>query len=115
MQNNAQRRLAMVLNALGENAEDVANLLLFGGWQGLQHSANACPVALYLRTVVTDVADASVSSERATIHTTDGDDVQVELTPAVAGFVLAFDIGAYGELVVNPTDDNGDVIDDLEL
>ena len=115
MHDSAQHRLAMVLNALGDNAEDVAHLLQFGGWRGLPHDVNACPVALYLRTVVTDVTDAAVSSERATIHTADGADVEVELTPAVAGFVLAFDIGAYPALVVTASDDNGDVIDELDL
>ncbi|MCA2215815.1 hypothetical protein [Jidongwangia harbinensis] len=115
MQNNAQHRLAMVVNALGDNAEDVANLLRYGGWRGQPHDANTCPVALYLRTVVTDVTDAAVNSEQATVHTADGEDIEVELTPAVAGFVLAFDVGAYPELVVTATDAKGDVIDDPDL
>jgi hypothetical protein len=104
----------MVLKALGDNAEDIANLLQFGGWRGLPHDAHACPIALYLRTVVTDVTEAAVSSDLATVHTSDGADIEVELTPAAAGFVLAFDVGAYPELVVTATDDNGDVIDDLD-
>ena len=115
MTNNAQHRLAMVLNALGENAEDVANLLRYGGWRGNPHSGESCPVALYLRTVVTDVTGAVVGANQATVQIADGDYVEVELTAAVAGFVLAFDIGAYPELVVTATDDNGDVIDDPDL
>jgi hypothetical protein len=115
MPDNAERRLAKILDALGDNAEDIAHLLQFGGWRGHPHDVNSCPVALYLRTVVTDVTDASVSSEQAKIHTADGSDVAVNLTPAVAGFVLAFDLGVYPGLVATATDDNGDVIDDLDL
>ena len=115
MPDNSQHRLSMILQALGDNAEDVAHLLQYGGWRGLPHNVNACPVALYLRTVVTDVTDAAVSSEQATVHTTDGAEVAVELSPAVAGFVLAFDIGAYPGLVATTSDANGDVIDDLDL
>ena len=114
MPENAQLRLAMILQALGDNAEDIAHLLQYGGWRGLPNDVHSCPVALYLRTVVTDVTDASVSSEEAKIHTADGSDVAVDLTPAVAGFVLAFDLGVYPGLVATASDDNGDVIDDLE-
>ena len=115
MPSSAERRLVMVLQALGDNAEDIAHLLQFGGWRGLPHDAHSCPIALYLRTVVTDVTDAAVSSDRATIHTADGAAVEVELTSAAAGFVLAFDVGAYPGLVVTATDDNGDVIDENDL
>jgi hypothetical protein len=115
MPDNAQLRLAMVLNALGDNAEDIAHLLQYGGWRGLPHDVNTCPIALYLRTVVTDVTDAAVSSEQAKIHTTDGTEIAVELTPALAGFVLAFDLGVYPGLIATTSDDNGDVIDDLDL
>ena len=103
MPTNAQTRLAMVLQALGDSAEDIANLLRFGGWRGRPNDVHACPLALYLRTVVNDVTDAVVSSDQATIHTSDGDDIEVALTSAAAGFVLAFDIGAYPELIVTAT------------
>jgi len=115
MPDNAQLRLAMVLQALGDNAEDVAHLLQYGGWRGLPHDVNSCPIALYLRTVVTDVTDAAVSSEQAKIHTADGTEITVELTPALAGFVLAFDLGAYPRLIATTSDNNGDVIDELDL
>jgi hypothetical protein len=115
MPDNAERRIVMVLQALGDNAEDVAHLLQYGGWRGLPHDTHACPVALYLRTVMTDVTDAAVSSEQAKVHTADGADIAVELSPAVAGFVLAFDIGAYPGLIATTSDDNGDVIDELDL
>ncbi len=110
----AEHRVSVALQALGDNAEDVADLLRLGGWRGLPHSAIFCPIALYLRAAVTDVTDAAVGANQAAIQTTDGDHIEVQLTAAVAGFVLAFDIGAYPELVVTATDDNGDVIDDLE-
>lgn len=112
--NNAERRLAMVLDALGETAEDVAHLLEFGGWRGVPYCRDACPVALYLRTVVADATDATVSSGYATIRTIDGEHVEVRLTSAVEGFVLAFDLGVYPLLIDTVTDDNGDVIDDLD-
>ena len=115
MPNNAQLRLAMILQALGDNAEDVAHLLQYGGWRGLPHDVNSCPIALYLRTVVTDVADAAVSSEQAKIHTADGTEIAVQLTPALAGFVLAFDLDAYPGLIATTSDNNGDVIDELDL
>ncbi|XVV11769.1 hypothetical protein ACQP2X_44250 [Actinoplanes sp. CA-131856] len=115
MTDNAQLRLAMVLQALGENAEDIAHLLEYGGWRGLPHDANSCPIALYLRTVVNDVTSAAVGSEHATVHTAGGADITVSLTPAQAGFVLAFDLGVYPGLVATKTDDNGDVIDELDL
>ena len=115
MTDNAKHRLAMVLQALGDNAEDIAHLLQYGGWLGLPNDISSCPIALYLRTVVTDAIDAAVSSDEATIHTRDGADITVDLTPAQAGFVLAFDIGAYPGLIATRTDDNGDVIDELDL
>ncbi|MEV6629298.1 hypothetical protein AB0M54_00935 [Actinoplanes sp. NPDC051470] len=114
MSDNAKDRLAMVLNALGDNAEDVAHFLEYGGWRGLRSDLDACPVALYLRTVLVDVTDAKVGRKRAKVHTTDGADVVVTLPPAVAGFVVAFDVGAFPGLITTLTDDNGDVIDDLE-
>ncbi|WP_161952708.1 hypothetical protein [Actinoplanes sp. TFC3] len=48
------------------------------------------------------------------VHTSDGAEVSVDLSPAVAGFVLAFDLGAYPALIEIATDENGDVIDDLD-
>jgi hypothetical protein len=114
MSDNAKDRLAMVLNALGDNAEDVAHLLEYGGWRGHRQDPDACPVALYLRTVVFNVAEAQVGRDRAKVRMTDGTDVIVHLPPAVAGFVVAFDVGAYPGLITTATDDNGDVIDDLE-
>ena len=115
MSDNAQSRLAMILDALGDNAEDVAHLLQYGGWRGLPHNANSCPVALYLRTVVPGVVDAVVGPEHATVRTTDGTQIEIDLTAAVAGFVLAFDIGAYPGLIATTSDANGDVIDELDL
>jgi hypothetical protein len=115
MPTSAQHRLALVVNALGDNAEGIATRLQFGGWHGLPHDARACPIALYLRTVMTGVTDAAVSAGQATVRTSGGAEIAVELTPAAAGFVTAFDMGAYPELLVTTSDDNGDVIDDLDL
>lgn len=114
MPDNAQLRLALVLQALGDNAEDIAHLLQYGGWRGLPNDVSSCPIALYLRTVMTEAVDAAVSSDEATIQTRDGVDITVDLTPAQAGFVLAFDVGAYPGLIATATDDNGDVIDELD-
>lgn len=115
MSDNAHSRLAMILQALGDNAEDVAHLLQYGGWRGLPHNATSCPVALFLRTVVPDVTDAAVGSDQATVHTADGAQIEIDLPDAVAGFVLAFDIGAYPGLIATTSDANGDVIDELDL
>ena len=114
MTTSEQRRLVMILQALGDNAEDVAHLLQYGGWRGQPRDLHACPVALYLRTVVTDVTDAEVSTRHARVHTTDGTKITVDLPPAVAGFVVAFDAETFPRLIVTATDANGDVIDDLE-
>ena len=111
---NAEDRLSMILKALGSNAEDVARLLEYGGWRGLPNDLDSCPVALYLKTVVTDVTEAKVSTEVAKVRTADGALVVADLPPAVAGFVMAFDVGAFPTLITTLTDDNGDVIDDLE-
>jgi hypothetical protein len=106
---SVQDRLATTLGALGDNAEDVASLLKSGGWRGLPHDATRCPVARYLRTVMTDVTSAAVGSDRATAHTADGEGASVVLPRAIAGFVLAFDVGAYPDLIATPTDDNSNV------
>ena len=105
-------RATVAIRALGNSAEDVATVLQLGGWLGFRNNSSGCPVALYLSTVVPDAISAAVGSEQATVHVVDGDDVEVDLTPAVAGFVLAFDIGVYPELAVQDFDDNGDVIDE---
>ena len=114
MPDNAKLRLAMALQALGNNAEDVGHLLEYGGWRGLPRDLHACPVALYLRTVVNDVTDAEVSTTKARIHSSDGSTTTVDLPPAVAGFVIAFDAETFPRLIVTATDANGDVIDELD-
>ena len=114
MPDNAELRLAMVLQALGDNAEDIAHLLQYGGWLGLPNDVNSCPIALYLRTVVTDVTDAAVSSDQAKVHTVDGADITVDLTSP--GRIRA---GLRHRRLPradrDQTDDNGDVIDELDL
>lgn len=107
-----ESQAATALRSLGETAEDVATILQFGGWLGFRSNSSSCPVAMYLSTVVPNAISAAVGSDQATIHVVDGADVEVDLTPAVAGFVLAFDIGAYPELIAQDVDDNGDVIDE---
>ena len=102
---------AGALRTLGDTAESVALTLLYGGWLGLRHSSTACPVALYLTAVLPDVIGVAVGSDEATIHPAGGTDIAVGLTPAVAGFVLSFDIGVFPELTVQDCDDNGDVLD----
>jgi hypothetical protein len=52
------------------------------------------------------VLGVAVGSNQLTIHPADDaePDIDVDLPPAVAGFVLAFDIGAFPELIA-PSDD----------
>jgi hypothetical protein len=107
-----QHGLTIALQSLGSTAEDVADTLISGGWRGFPGDAGTCPVALYLTTMLPFVRSAAVGVGGATVYTVGDTDVDVDLPPAVADFVRAFDVGAYPELVVTACDDNGDVIDD---
>src|SRR3954447_2856157 len=104
-------QLAYALRYLGETADEVASGLRFGGWLGLRNDASACPVARYLSTVIPGATGAAVGTEQATVHRVDGPDIEIDLTAAVADFVLAFDIGGFPDLAVQNCDNNGDVID----
>jgi hypothetical protein len=105
-------RVSLALQALGETAEDVASMLLAGGWLGLRNDAGACPVARYLSTVMTNADGAAVGSDEATVFQVYGPDIEVDLTPAVAAFVLSFDDGTFPDLIAQDCDANGDVIED---
>lgn len=96
-----KQRAESALVALGDTAEKVAHTLMNGGWRGRPHESGTCPIALYLMTVLPGVLGVIVGSDRATIHPIDeaDADAEVHLTAAVAGFVLAFDIGAFPELI----------------
>ena len=114
MSDSTRRRLAAALQSLGSTADNIADNLEIGGWRGLRHDAGACPISLYLTAVVPHVQGAAVGADQATIHTLDGPDLEIDLPPAVADFVRAFDNGAYPDLAVTACDDNGDPIDDSD-
>ncbi len=114
MSNTIRRRVAIALQSLGTSADDVADALDTGGWRGLRHDAGACPVSLYLTATLPDVRGAAVGTGEATVHPIDGPDEEIDLPPAVATFVEAFDGGAYPELAVTDCDSNGDPIDDFD-
>ena len=97
----------VALEALGDTAEKVALTLLNGGWHGPRHDSGACPIARYLEAVLSDVIGVAVGSDEVTIHSANGITTEVSLTPAVAGFVLAFDIGVFPKLI----DEDNDVRD----
>jgi hypothetical protein len=99
------QRAAAALIALGDNAEQIAVTLLRGGWYGERHNSGACPIAHYLMTVLPEVLDLAVGSYQATLYTVSdtNPDIEIDLTEAVAGFVLTFDIGAYPELIAQHT------------
>lgn len=106
-----KRRAEAALVALGNTAEKIALTLLNGGWRGQRHDSGACPIALYLMTVLPGVLGVVVGSDQATIHPADDaePDIEVDLTTAVAGFVLAFDIGAFPKLIA----EDGDAVPDI--
>ncbi|PRY17626.1 hypothetical protein [Pseudosporangium ferrugineum] len=112
MSDSTRRRVTTALRSLGSTADGVADTLEAGGWRGLRHDAGACPVSLYLTAVVAGTRGAAVGSDQATVHPLDGPDAEVDLPLAVADFVVAFDRGAYPDLVVTDCDANGDPIDD---
>ena len=105
-----QRALA-ALRVLGDNAEDIAETLLNGYWLGRRHDSGACPIAVFLTAILPGVRGVVVGSNQLTIHPADESmpDVDVDLPPAVAGFVLAFDIGAFPELIALSDDATPDV------
>ena len=114
MNGRIRRRAIAALTSLGSSADDVADTLESGGWRGLRQDAGTCPVTLYLTAVMPDTLGAAVGTGQATVHPVDGRDVEIDLPPAVADFVQAFDGGAYPDLVVSDCDDNGDPIDDCD-
>ncbi len=112
--NENQRQITKTLVALGGTADEIADTLDAGGWRGLQYDAEACPVSRYLTAVGTRIHGAAVGTYQATVHTLDGPVTEIDLPPAVAAFVQAFDRGDYPDLVVTACDDNGDPIDDID-
>jgi hypothetical protein len=96
----------LALHVLGDNAEEIAETLLNGNWLGRRHDSGACPIAVFLTAILPGVLGVVVGSNQLTIHPADDaePDIEVDLPPAVAGFVLAFDIGAFPELIA-PSDD----------
>ncbi|WP_430789041.1 hypothetical protein [Actinoplanes sp. G11-F43] len=96
----------VALHVLGDNAEDIAETLPNGNWLGRRHNSGACPIAVFLTAILPGVRGVVVGSNQLTIHPVDDNepDIDVDLPPAVAGFVLAFDIGAFPELIA-PSDD----------
>lgn len=112
--NLTRRFLSVTLSALGDTADDVAEFLFIGGWSGYRHSPTACPIAIYLKSVIPGVNEAAVSVNGISILTNDGENVHIATPPSPAAFIAAFDDGAYSDLAVTVTDHAGDVIDDLE-
>lgn len=112
--NSVRRTLSIALDVLGDTADDVADVLTAGGWKGLRNDPSACPVAVYLKAVVPNVAVATVSVNGTTLITTDEHTTHMPTPHGPAEFVAAFDNGEYDELAVSVSDTNGDVIDDLE-
>jgi hypothetical protein len=101
----------VALYVLGENAEEIAETLLNGYWLGRRHDSGACPIAVFLTAILPGVRGVVVGSNQLTIHPADDNepDVDVDLPLAVAGFVLAFDIGAFPELIALSDDAAPDV------
>lgn len=88
------------LRKLGETTEDVYRNLAAGGHSGVPSFADLCPVAHYLRSVLSDQYQYSVfvstvvSDGRSTQH-----HVIVPTPGPVFGFVRRFDDGEFADLV----------------
>nr|BFE64983.1 hypothetical protein GCM10020063_095090 [Dactylosporangium thailandense] len=108
------RHLMHALEALGASADAVADSLLAGGWTGLRQDGLCCPVSNYIVAVVPHAEAASVTRNRITVITTDGEMCEATLPAGPAQFVSAFDGGAYDDLAAVITRTDGEVIDDLE-
>jgi hypothetical protein len=109
-----KRFLHVTLSALGDTAADVADFLAIGGWSGLRNDPMRCPIAIYLKSVMPNLATAAASVNGISITTNDGESVHIATPPGPATFIAEFDNGAFDELAVSLTDSAGDVIDDLE-
>lgn len=108
------RHLASALEALGDNANDVAEFLTVGGWTGLRSDAGACPIALYLGNVVPNINTVHVTTYELIVTTGDGEQIESTMPIGPSDFVAAFDDGAYDDLASVITDEFGEVTDDLE-
>ncbi|MEU4164877.1 hypothetical protein [Actinoplanes sp. NPDC026670] len=94
-----RQRAITALNALGDDAEKIGQTLFNGGWLGQPLDSGGCPIARYLTTVLPDVVGVAVGNDEVTVFPIDGPDVDVTLPLAVAGFVAAFDVDAFPELI----------------
>ncbi|MDR7278395.1 hypothetical protein [Catenuloplanes atrovinosus] len=108
------RHLAFALEALGETTNDVAEFLAAGGWTGLRSDGRACPIAIYLSSVVPNISDVYVTPYELVVVTGDGEEIDTALPVGPSDFVSAFDDGAYDDLAAVITDEFGEVTDDLE-
>jgi S-DNA-T family DNA segregation ATPase FtsK/SpoIIIE len=89
--------ISAALAALGDSAEQVANSLRRGRHVGTPGVLEACPVARYLRTVITGVTGVLASDGGMEVFT--ASDVVYASTPhPVATFITGFDIGGYPDL-----------------
>lgn len=96
--NDLRRSVLIALSGLGETPEDIAAFLTIGGWIGLRHSTLSCPIAMYLRSVMPNLATAAVSAQGVSVLTADGESVHLTTPRASARFVELFDDGAYDAL-----------------
>ena len=96
------------LQYLGETPNDVAKRLKEGGFRGIRLHTEECPIARYLRARLEEALeiDASVSVTDREIEVSllaaNYDRIGASISPIPKGvqdFVLAFDRGAYPELV----------------
>ncbi|MEU7868036.1 hypothetical protein [Dactylosporangium sp. NPDC049140] len=112
--NPLHRDLMHALDALGTTGAAVAVTLLRGRWTGLRHDGLRCPVSNYIVAVVPHAEVASVTRNRITVISTDGEMYEVPLPAGATQFVSEFDAGEYDDLAAILTDIDGEVIDDLE-
>lgn len=103
--------LRAALEALGADADAVAQTLADGRHRGLRDNCAACPTAVYLLAVIDGVARVNVSRRFAAICIDPGLDPTIEpsarvsLPQPVRDFIDRFDDYSYPQLNIEDSDD----------
>jgi hypothetical protein len=87
--------VSAALAALGTTPDQVAERLHAGRFFGEPAEAHDCPIARYLRAVLTSMAGVSVGESTVAIARTAGRLTTVYLPDPVRRFIAAFDLGGY--------------------
>jgi hypothetical protein len=102
-----KKRIAPMLDALGNDPATVAETLTMCDLQGRRGSSTDCVVARYLQTMTEDDPGVrcivvSVNSVRVRSASSWRFELRLPLPPAVRSFIWGFDRGRYPDLVGDP-------------